>query len=53
MPMTMTSTTSYPFERLPLDIVGPYSPISMSNNSYILTLQDDLAKHSIAVPIPN
>lgn len=53
MPMVITTTSSRPFERVALDIVGPLNPITLNNNSCILTLQDDLTKYSVAVPLPN
>lgn len=52
-PMKITSTSNYPFEKIFLDIVGPISPISHSGNKYILTMQDDLTKFSVGIPIPN
>lgn len=51
-PMEITSTSSKPFERIALDIVGPLT-LSESGNKYILTLQDDLTKFSQAYAIPN
>lgn len=53
MPMAITSTSSQPFEKIFLDIVGPINPVSFRNNNFILTLQDDLTKFSIAVPLPD
>ena len=41
IPMKITTTSSKPFEKVYLDIVGPL-PISHLNNRYILTFQDDL-----------
>jgi hypothetical protein len=51
-PMVITSTSSRPFEKIFLDIVGPLIT-TMSGNTYILTMQDDLTKYSLGVPIPN
>lgn len=51
-PMKITSTSSKSFEKVFLDIVGPL-PSSHKNNKYILTIQDDLTKYSIAHPIPS
>ena len=34
-----------------MDIVGPMI-VSYSGNKYILTIQDDLTKYSMAIPIP-
>lgn len=36
-----------------MDIVGPIAPITSSNNKFILTVQDDLSKYSLAIPLPN
>lgn len=52
-PMQITSTSTRPFERISLDIVGPLPEAGTQNLRYILTLQDDLTKFSIAYPIPN
>lgn len=51
-PMEITTTSSKPFERLALDIVGPL-PLTESGNRFILTFQDDLTKFSQARPIVN
>ncbi|XP_065163228.1 uncharacterized protein [Atheta coriaria] len=53
MPLVITSSTSsQPFEKIYLDIVGPLT-CSQSGNKYILTAQDDLTKYSIAMTIPD
>lgn len=52
LPMELTTTSSTPFERIALDIVGPL-PLSEDGNKFILTLQDDLTKFSQAYAIPN
>lgn len=52
MPMTITSTSNKPFEKIFLDIVGPLLS-SYHQNKYILTIMDDLTKYAVAVPIPN
>ena len=52
IPMRITTTSTVPFQRIYLDIVGPL-PISYTNNKYILTFQDDLTKYSEAIPICN
>ncbi|KAJ3666393.1 hypothetical protein Zmor_001836 [Zophobas morio] len=51
-PMEITTTSTLPFERIALDIVGPL-PITETGKKYILTLQDDLTKYSLAFPIKN
>ncbi|KAL4153185.1 hypothetical protein QTP88_001018 [Uroleucon formosanum] len=44
-PMVITSTSSKPFEKIFLDIVGPLL--------YYITMQDDLTKYYLGVPLPN
>lgn len=51
-PMEITTTSSQPFEKLALDIVGPL-PLTENGNKYVLTMQDDLTKFSYAVPLEN
>jgi len=51
-PMEITTTSSTPFEKVFLDIVGPIT-LTDNGNKYILTLQDDLTKFSQAYAIPN
>ena len=51
-PMVITTTSSQPFERLAVDIVGPFNT-SRLGNKCVLTMQDDLTKFSYAVPLPN
>ncbi len=51
-PMQITSTSSEPFEKIVLDIVGPLVT-TLSGNTYILTLQDDLTKYSMGIALPN
>jgi hypothetical protein len=50
MPLTLTDTPSVVFEKCVVDLVGPFSP-SQEGNRYILTVQDDLSKFLIAVPL--
>ncbi|KAL4123448.1 hypothetical protein QTP88_015626 [Uroleucon formosanum] len=52
IPMAITTTSFRPFQRIFLDIVGRL-PTSHRNNSYILTIQDDLTKFLFAFPIEN
>lgn len=51
-PLTMTSTSTHTFEKIHLDL---YGPLTMSNygNKYVLTIQDDLSKFSLAFAMPN
>jgi hypothetical protein len=50
MPLMLTDTPSVVFEKCNVDIVCPLST-SESGNSNILTVQDDLSKFLIAVPM--
>lgn len=50
--MVISTTSSEPFEKLFLDVVGPL-PRTKNGNAYILTMQDDLTKFSIAAPMAN
>lgn len=43
IPMAITTTSTKPFKKIFLDVVGKL-PTSYKNNSYILTIQDDLTK---------
>lgn len=52
LPMEITPTSKTPFNRIALDIVGPFLS-TYNNNTCILTMQDDLTKYSIAVALPN
>lgn len=49
--MVITSTSTSPFERLSIDIVGPLPESGTGKLKFILTMQDDLTKFSIAYPI--
>ena len=49
-PLEITTTAKSPFEKCYLDVVGPL-PVTLEDNKYILTFQDDLSKYVVAVPI--
>ena len=51
-PMFITDTSSTAFEKISMDIVGPL-PETKSGNLYILTIQDNFTKYSLAIPLPN
>ena len=51
-PMLITDTSIEAFDKIALDTVGPL-PTSSSGNRHILTMQDNLTKYCIAVPIPD
>ena len=48
-PMVITDTPSTAFEKTLIDIVGPL-PVTKSGNLYILTIQDNFTKYSLAIP---
>lgn len=50
--MTFTDTPGTAFEKISMDIMGPFST-TKSGNSYILTIQDLLTKYSLAIPLKN
>ena len=50
--MAITNTSGTVFEKIALDIVGPL-PKTKDDKEYILTIQDQLSKFSLAVPLPN
>lgn len=50
-PMEITSTSTKPFERLALDIVGTLPEAGFQKFKFILTLQDDLTKFSCVYPM--
>ena len=51
-PMTLTTTATYAFEKIFLDIVGPL-PRDHDGNIYILTIQCELSKFIEAYPLKN
>ncbi|CAK1603212.1 unnamed protein product [Parnassius mnemosyne] len=52
-PMQITTTSTKPFERISLDLVGPLPEAGLNKLKFIVTLQDDLTKYSLAYPIDN
>lgn len=50
LPMAITTMSTKPFQKIFLDIVGKL-PTSYRNNSYILTIQDDLTKFLLTIPL--
>lgn len=44
-PMVISTTSTEPFEKLFIDVVGPL-PRTLNGNAYILTMQDDITKYS-------
>lgn len=51
-PMTITTTASYAFDKIYIDLVGPL-PKDYDGNCYVLTLQCELSKYIEAYPLPN
>lgn len=50
LPMEITTTSDYAFERIAIDIVGPLNETE-SGNKFILSIQDDLTKFTRFIPI--
>jgi len=50
MPLMINDTTSTVLEKCSIDIIGPFYP-SRAQHRYILTIQDELSKFLIAVPL--
>ena len=50
--MIITDTPIEPFDKISIDTVEPL-PITANGNKHILTIQDNITKYCIAVPIPN
>ena len=48
--LQVTDTQEQPWDKIYLDIVGPFS-MSTRRNKYLLTCQDNLSKYIIAIPI--
>ncbi|XP_051170097.1 uncharacterized protein LOC127287306 [Leptopilina boulardi] len=49
-PMSITDTPTEAFEKIEMDIVGPL-PETENGNKFILTIQDNLTKYSVATPL--
>lgn len=50
--MVITDTPGWAFDKIAMDIVGPL-PRTNAGNEYILTIQDQLSKFCLAIPLPN
>jgi hypothetical protein len=50
MPLMITETPTTIYEKCNIDIMGPFCP-SGSQHRYILTVQDDLSKFLLALPL--
>ena len=48
----LSGTPTTAFKKISMDIVGPL-PETKSGNLYILTIQDNLTKYSLAIPLLN
>jgi len=51
-PMMITDTPGSSFDKVAMDIVGPL-PKTEKGNEYILTLQDQLTKFCMGIPLPD
>ena len=49
-PMVITDTPLDAFDKVSMDIVGPL-PYTRAGNIYVLTIQDDLTKYSLTIPL--
>lgn len=52
-PLKMTDTANEPFEKVYLDMVGPLTPKSKFGEDMLLTIQDDLSKYVMVLPVRN
>lgn len=50
--MVITDTPGVAFDKIAMDFVEPLPP-TKSGNDCILTIQDNLTKYSLAIPLPN
>ena len=50
IPLQVTTTSKYVIEKILMDVVGPL-PLTTRNNKYILTIQDDLSKFLVTIPL--
>lgn len=50
--MCITDTPHRSFDKIAMDIVGPY-PKTSTGNEYVLTIQDLLTKYVVLIPLPN
>ena len=50
--MVITDTPGVAFEKISMDIVGPL-PVTKAGNKCILTIEDNLTKYYLAIPLPN
>ena len=51
-PIIIIDTPGTAFENIAMDIFGKL-PITSFQNQYILTIQDNFTKYSLAIPLPN
>ena len=51
-PMVITDTPGTTFDKRATDTVGPL-PRTIRDNEYILTIQDQLTKYCVAIPLPD
>jgi transposase InsO family protein len=51
IPLKLTSSSSFAFETVAIDIMGPLTQ-SRNGNLYLLTILDDLTRYLVAIPLP-
>ena len=51
-PLTLTDTPGCAFEKIAIDLTGPF-PVTENGNKYILSMQDLLTKYCVAAPLSN
>jgi hypothetical protein len=49
----VSQPTGYPFQRISIDLVGPFYPATSRGNTYILTCKDLFTKWVEAIPMPD
>nr|CAH7759760.1 unnamed protein product [Callosobruchus chinensis] len=50
--MVITPTPQNPFDIVRIDTIGPF-PKTVKGNTYVVTMQCELTKYVIIVPVPN
>lgn len=50
-PTQITTSSTRPFDRISIDVVGPLPDAGTINLRFILTIQDDLTKYSMALTL--
>ena len=53
VPLNKMPLIDTPFQRVPIDLVGPFSPITERRNRYILTMVDYATRYPEAIALPS